>query len=47
MVDPLLQMRRQVDSALHAAGQLSASDFLSLLDAPEQTDAQTQAGLAN
>ena len=33
MVDALLQMRRQVDSALHAAGQLSASDFLSLLDA--------------
>jgi general secretion pathway protein L len=33
MVDPLLQMRRQVDSARHAAGQLSGGDFLNLLDA--------------
>jgi general secretion pathway protein L len=33
MVDPLLQMRRQVDSARHAAGQLSGGDFLHLLDA--------------
>ncbi len=32
LVDPLLQMQRQVDTALHAAGQLGAGDFLRLIE---------------
>ncbi|MDD2742362.1 MAG: type II secretion system protein GspL [Rhodocyclaceae bacterium] len=40
MVDPLLQMQRQVDTALHAAGQLRAGDFLRLLEALAELSAK-------